>query len=568
MIYLLYISWLFITQAANDCYYGWFELDGLSECVFNCNGRDVKYIDKAEVTFDQIVHSCGNVQNGYKLEYCSKLDDLVWGDDCQYSCPYCKCTDKDAGGSPESFEGLGVKACYNCTCDAHKDDTTYEGYLLECDRTESTYSPYQWKDFQCPTKYCSTNDNGGEAEINENWWADVVADAKCEKFCYCDTDAIPACVTGWSNILDSENEGVVDAFNRECRDRLTACLDEPDRLFTTDVGPNCYDCPKCDCGIHAVDDKWWVEYEDEDEPGSTQCVQCRCYATGDTANPSYASCGMEDVSYAKGTGDCPPTNTFKCHSEGGSYIDAEPTAPIVVGTTLNEEVCYESVETPSNFCSWSVSHEVEKRDGAVDSNEWSYSWGSCDDSMMCAIFGGNDECFYSDYTYSYTNCDGEVKSGENREYIYCCNSDNCNHKDIDITTCIEKKAYGEVFAEMYKCIYEDYDDQCSKEINIVHMKEEKTTCANVRAEFKDSMECDCKITSDMYKEASSEYKKLWDKQQPAMTASGRLSEWNEALGCNTNLLCNIKTGSVYDKADNKIYFVAAMFTAIVVMIIY
>eukprot|EP01084_Bolivina_argentea_P005787 10928_1 len=148
MIYLLYISWLFITQA-NDCFDGSFEKNNLDECVFNCNDDDVKYIAKAKVTFDQILHECSNVRIAYQMKQCSELADLVWSGDCQYSCPYCKCTDKDAGGSPESFEGLGVKACYNCTCDAHKDDTTYEGYLLECDRTESTYSPYQWKDFQC-----------------------------------------------------------------------------------------------------------------------------------------------------------------------------------------------------------------------------------------------------------------------------------------------------------------------------------------------------------------------------------------------------------------------------------
>eukprot|EP01084_Bolivina_argentea_P005790 10932_1 len=569
MIYLLYISWLFITQAANDCYYGWFELDGLSECVFNCNGRDVKYIDKAEVTFDQIVHSCGNVQRGYALGYCEELADLVWGDDCQYSCPYCKCTDKDASGTAESVEQIMRKKCYNCTCDEHKYDATYEGYIFDCDSTGSVSDAYQWKDFQCPMKYCIGNDDD-KIDINDKWWANVAADAKCDKFCYCDTDAETTCVTGWSNILESENEGLVDSFNRECRGSLTACLDAPDRLFTTDVGPNCYDCPKCDCGIHAVDDKWWVEYEDEDElPGVTVCLQCQCYATGDTTNPSYASCGMEDVSYAKGTGDCPPTNTFKCHSEGGSYIDAEPTAPIVVGTTLTEEICYEGVELPSTWCSWNVQHDVEKEDGVIDSEDWGYSWGSCDNSIFCAIYGANDECFYADTSYSRSGCSGTSYTSTSREYIYCCNSDNCNHKDIDISKCTENKEYAEFMNEINQCQIDIYysNDDCA---DVDKFKEEKTTCANVRSTYKDWMDCNCKMMSGMYKEASSDWKKEFEKQAKMLTGDGggELSEWNEALGCNTNLLCNIKTGSVYDKADNKIYFVAAIFTAIVVMIIY
>eukprot|EP01084_Bolivina_argentea_P308743 533960_1 len=93
---------------------------------------------------------------------------------------------------------------------------------------------------------------------------------------------------------------------------------------------------------------------------------------------------------------------------------------------------------------------------------------------------------------------------------------------------LKKKAFGEVLSEMNGCEYENYDDDhCSTDI--VQMKEEKTTCANIRAAFKDSMDCDCKITSAMYKEASSEYKKLWDKQQPAINAGGNLIEWNEAL---------------------------------------
>eukprot|EP01084_Bolivina_argentea_P289071 496280_1 len=106
MIYLLYISWLFITQAANDCYLGYFELNDLAECVFNCNGEGVKYIAKAEVTFDQIVHSCGDVQRGYALGYCAELADLVWGDYFQYSCPYFKCTDKYASGTADSVEQI------------------------------------------------------------------------------------------------------------------------------------------------------------------------------------------------------------------------------------------------------------------------------------------------------------------------------------------------------------------------------------------------------------------------------------------------------------------------------
>eukprot|EP01084_Bolivina_argentea_P130984 231229_1 len=124
MIYLLYISWLFIAQS-NDCYDGEFELNDLNECVFNCNENSIKYIAKTEVTFDQLLHSCYNVRRGFQLGDCTTLDDLVWNDSC--TCPYCKCTDKDSSGSSVLFEQILDKTCYNCTCNTHPYDITYEG---------------------------------------------------------------------------------------------------------------------------------------------------------------------------------------------------------------------------------------------------------------------------------------------------------------------------------------------------------------------------------------------------------------------------------------------------------
>eukprot|EP01084_Bolivina_argentea_P005791 10933_1 len=560
MIYLLYISWLFITQA-DDCFKGSFELNDLNNCELNCNDDDVKFVDKAEVTFTQILHSCYNVRRGYQLGDCTEVADLVWSDNC--GCPFCACASKDVAGSAVVFETIMDKTCYNCTCNAHKYDTTIEGNVLDCDSTYSADSAYEWKDFECPANYC-TDDDDDEVDINDYWWADVAVDAKCEKFCYCDAGAATVCVTGWSNILNSENEGVLDAFNRRCKYDLTDCLDEPDRLFTTNVGPSCYDCPKCNCGSRAVGDKWWTEYEDEDEPGQTQCVQCECMDTGNVDNPVYASCGMNSIDYVKGTAECPPKTTYKCHSDYGGSTD--PTGTVVTVGNLNSETCYD-IELPSSWCSWSVSNNVRKIDGAVDDNDWSISWTGCDDEKTCDIFGDNDECFYSEWSNSYTDCYGRTRLSTNKQYVYCCNSDDCNHKDIDIATCTEKKAYGEVMASTTQCQY-DFQTKDNAHCSIDNYKEEKTTCANVRGAYKEYMDCQCEMYSGMYKEASADFKKAFDEQQKGFFSDSGLYEWNEALGCNTNLLCNIKTGSVYDKADNKIYFVAAIFTAIVVMIIY
>eukprot|EP01084_Bolivina_argentea_P005793 10935_1 len=569
MIYLLYISWLFITQA-DDCFKGSFELNDLNNCELNCNDDDVKFVDKAEVTFTQILHSCYNVRRGYQLGDCTEVADLVWSDNC--GCPFCACASKDVAGSAVVFETIMDKTCYNCTCNAHKYDTTIEGNVLDCDSTYSADSAYEWKDFECPANYC-TDDDDDEVDINDYWWADVAVDAKCEKFCYCDEGAVTTCVTGWSNILESENDGLVDAFNRRCPS-MSACLDEPDRFFTTSTGPICgYNCPKCDCGTHKVDDKWWVEYQPEDNPGQTQCVQCLCIATGDTTHPSYAQCGYENIDYVKGTGECPPTNSYKCHYE--SERSTDPTDTVVTVGTLNSQTCYD-IDQPSNWCSWTAEHEVNKVDGDVAGEVWHLSWDGCDidadGGFLCSVFGVNDECFYFDYSISGKDCSGQTHSTTSTQYVYCCNSDNdCNYKNIDISKCtVEKKAAGELMSTIMQCGYDsmftiDRDVMCS----IDKYATVETTCSSVKAFYKKQAECECKMVSGMYKESSSEWKKVFHQQAKGMFSSSG-TEWNDPLNCNIDLRCTISSGSVYnDKAaDNKIYFVAAIFTAIVVMIIY
>ncbi len=216
MYFQLFISWLFVANA-NDCYNGNFETNNLGDCVFNCNHDDVKYISKEEVTWNQLMHSCYNVREASQLGDCSSTTDLVWGDGC--SCPYCSCAVQETSGTAVLFEQMIEKTCYNCTCDTHPYDTTVEGFVFGCDNVDEVDDGYAWTDFTCPVTMC-TDDDDNERSVNRGWFEDVAnQNVSCDKYCYCGAGAEKECVTGFENILASDNTGLVAAFDRECRSK-------------------------------------------------------------------------------------------------------------------------------------------------------------------------------------------------------------------------------------------------------------------------------------------------------------------------------------------------------------
>ena len=72
-----------------SCNWGWLQLVN-GECKFLCERNH--YINKTEVTFDQLESSCYSIRSAAEQSLCSSLDDLVFpehSDGC--GCPYCKC---------------------------------------------------------------------------------------------------------------------------------------------------------------------------------------------------------------------------------------------------------------------------------------------------------------------------------------------------------------------------------------------------------------------------------------------------------------------------------------------
>ena len=94
---------------------------------------------------------------------------------------------------------------------------------------------------------------------------------------------------------------------------------DTNRLFTTDSGPTCSWCPKCDCGEYKFNDTWYVEYQSY--YGSlydyASCAKCRCEK--DSYDNLYADCD-DGVSYDIGDNTC-NTNTGIGDSDGDDYIE-------------------------------------------------------------------------------------------------------------------------------------------------------------------------------------------------------------------------------------------------------
>eukprot|EP01084_Bolivina_argentea_P119131 211264_1 len=170
-------------------------------CKFEC--YDGTYEEVSSLTFDEIRDQCDEVMDGYRFNRaeCSDKDDLVWStDSCE--CPYCGCSTPDTEGESKSWTELISKRCKNCKCTTHPYDTTYNGNIYQCETTSSVYDPYNWDDFTCPGVECTDSVSGEKHPPGRPYFADVDADQKCEKFCYCKFDGTSECQTGFSNIIN------------------------------------------------------------------------------------------------------------------------------------------------------------------------------------------------------------------------------------------------------------------------------------------------------------------------------------------------------------------------------
>eukprot|EP01084_Bolivina_argentea_P159357 277545_1 len=544
MFYLLYLAWLFVSVSAT-CSDGSFQTNNNNECAYYCYDTQTYTTDYSQLTFAQISDDCyDTVRYGLKFGYCSNgLADLVYPDanDNNGCCPYCKCTTQDTTGTKREFERPVRKECYSCTCDTVSGSTEL-GY--QCNRLYEVDDTYNWNDFKCPApSTCTdglTSTSGNTYYPGQGYFKDKDADEMCNTYCYCNGDGTETCATGFANILASTNEGLVGAFLDDHQYEIRDCISDASRIVTTDIGPGCDNWPniKCSCPTgQAVGDTWFREYTDRDGDfgASFGCAKCECQ------NGDFVDCN--NVGGFRTSGQCTESNVkqIKCHEawghDGCSGQDCAPKS--ISGQSINEYIC--DTTQPEAYCSWDF--EVEPN----DTDDW--DWG-CGDDLICGAYFDRygDKCMMSQYSVTYTDCNGVEQTEAQTQYEYCCKTDNCNFRDINTADCVENTGFSAILQDVYECSSEAgtmmFDDDCND------FEYQEITCSSIKELFKDQAICYCKAYAQLYQDSSTLWKP-WIKDQIDMMFES-FSQWNDLFGCSIVLACDLEAdgGGISDTDCN------------------
>eukprot|EP01083_Nonionella_stella_P078478 214798_1 len=364
----------------------------------------------------------------------------------------------------------------------------------------------------------------------------------CNTYCYCNGDGKETCATGFANILASTNEGLVGAFLDDHDYDLRDCIGDPSRIVTTDIGPGCDNWPniKCSCPTgKAVGDTWFSEYTDrsDDFGASFGCAKCECQ-NGDNYGINMANIvDCNEVGGFRRSGQCNEGNVkeIKCHEAWGhdGCSGQDCANKTVTGQSINEYVC--DTTQPEAYCSWDYDVEPNETD------DW--YWG-CGDDLICGAYFDRygDKCMMSQYSVTYTDCNGVEKTESGGGYQWCCKgTDNCNFVDIDITNCEENTDLSGMLQKFYECSAEAETDMFDDDCNDFEYQE--ITCSSIKELFKDQAICYCAAYSSLYQTSSALWKP-WIKDQIDMMFES-FSQWNEVLTCNIELTCDLDgTGNI------------------------
>ena len=334
--------------------------------------------------------------------------------------------------------------------------------------------------------------------------------------------------------------------NKQCFDVNTQSYDA-DRLFS--VGGSYCSCPVCSPPTGTeFNDTWYYETQDlynlrDDEVTCSLCTAKRYY-NGDL----YAYCEFVD-SYTIGSKSCPPstdglpichrgdsssgTQPLFAHKNKNNLFIANCTTGIV--GTLNPRVCTEdnSEIASMDYCQWDY-HPDDQH----------YGW-RCGDGPICEAFADN-QCIKINTTWTWdTDCDGVYENYTLQRYIYCCDAstENCNYANISTSDCIEGEAgqaYGERYKNLQECRwgpnseYAKYD--CDDSIT-------ELTCEGILGLRQSEMECWCSAYKVLYDRVSTGTKALLQSEVDGLYV-GKMDDWNEVLGCDIQLYCDLSTGIV------------------------
>eukprot|EP01083_Nonionella_stella_P281024 956205_1 len=531
---LAYIFTLILVSEAyqsNNCSTGSFTThDG--KCMFKCEEPNLYYIPTSALSFNFIAYNCGQVQDATQIGLCSTLNDLSWPTTSCH-CPSCKC--KTPGQQIIApYENLFSRECWNCTCTIGDSFTSSTPPTYKCDRLSSVW-PYNWDDFVCqnPPIVCIDSISGESHATASSWYS-----GSCDTFCYCNSSGQAICEEGFDAIISSTYQPLVDAFHHECAEYLTDCTSDASRMIASDDIDYC-DCPRCDCGKHSVGDSWFTEYQTPININSmpqtfTTCTKCSCFdstipkAECETCDDEYSGYDISWRYPISSNATCPPSKHISCH-QAKYYDPSEPRAHLKVPEPLNS-VAYHT-NAPEAWCAWQVATWPD----TVYYEKPTSTWGSANviDPYFCGIYGVNEECSYSEWNADYINCNGVRVRDWGKQYNYCCNTDDCNFKDIDISKCPENKRWSASMQSMSRC----------EEIWCVPLGGEPITCSVFEDRYEKWEHCVCSSYKMIYEDANDEWRTYITQQMNVNFEVLGFYEDASKLGCTINFECDFRHNS-------------------------
>ena len=194
--------------------------------------------------------------------------------------------------------------------------------------------------------------------------------------------------------------------------------------------------------------------------------------------------------------------------------------------SLNSRTC--ESQGSIDFCQWTAT--------IYDDSDDDYNW-DCGNPIFCEAWA-NNKCIWYDLSISIPDCDGTSRDIVSQtQYQYCCTGDECNYEDIDISTCSQSTEYESMADEYWDCYFDQttdaWDIMCNDDLTEV-------TCSDLLVIFTQRAGCLCDNYAGVYDKVGDETKVLM--QDDINAQLQEFSAWNDVLGCNINLECDLSDG--------------------------
>ena len=194
-----------------------------------------------------------------------------------------------------------------------------------------------------------------------------------------------------------------------------------------------------------------------------------------------------------------------------------------------------SLGSQYQYCVWSYTEDQFDDDSdSEDAYEWECGYGA-----YCEAFADDGNCIYVDIEVEESDCYGNNETYTQKVHINCCRSgENCNHENIDISSCTRSTDYEDLYMNYWDCLYNDYDSAagmlaCDDYVDSIG-------CGELLTLYKKDGQCKCELYGNLYSRVSDATKKILEEE-----ISGDYtwySQWNDVLGCDINLQCDLAAG--------------------------